>query len=276
MEGEIILRRRESGQSWSLTSPAEGDRAPAIQAAVKGFIRVSSCTNSSRCRIKLPSRLVNQQNGGRRRHEEDRPLPYSPGRQPGFPERQSGPSACLSKRPVILHHKGTGIRHDSPRLARIPVVIWTQLGHDNSEVCALFNINGYVRKWEGPAALREVLVTTPSGVQPRMTARVVPIGLNYVLSPFARVRRSREGRACGMFIARVFSLRSCSRACPPCRGSVRFRVLRCASGRSVLAGQRPWNRARVAILWSRARIAESYNPGIRCVAWVIGDQALQE
>jgi hypothetical protein len=38
------------------------------------------------------------------------------------------------------------------------VVIWTQLGHDNYEVCALFNINGYLSKWEGPAALREVLV----------------------------------------------------------------------------------------------------------------------
>ncbi len=50
------------------------------------------------------------------------------------------------------------IRYDSPDLARIPVVIWTQLGHDNYEVCALFNINGYVSKWEGPAALRKVLV----------------------------------------------------------------------------------------------------------------------
>jgi len=50
------------------------------------------------------------------------------------------------------------IRYDSSHLARIPVVIWTQLGHDNSEVCALFNINGYVSKWEGPAALCEVLV----------------------------------------------------------------------------------------------------------------------
>lgn len=49
------------------------------------------------------------------------------------------------------------IRYDSPRLARIPLVIWTHLGHDNSEVCALFNINGYVSKWEGPAVLREVL-----------------------------------------------------------------------------------------------------------------------
>src|SRR5579862_5272387 len=50
------------------------------------------------------------------------------------------------------------IRFDSPRLARIPVVIWTNLGPDNYEICALFNINGYVSKWEGPAALREVLI----------------------------------------------------------------------------------------------------------------------
>jgi DNA-binding NarL/FixJ family response regulator len=50
------------------------------------------------------------------------------------------------------------IRYSSPHLARIPVVIWTQLGHDNYEICALFNINGYVSKREGPAALREVLV----------------------------------------------------------------------------------------------------------------------
>ena len=50
------------------------------------------------------------------------------------------------------------IRYDSPDLKRIPVVIWAQLGHDNYEVCALFNINGYVSKWESPTALREVLV----------------------------------------------------------------------------------------------------------------------
>jgi hypothetical protein len=50
------------------------------------------------------------------------------------------------------------IRYSSSPLARIPVVIWTQLGHDNCEVCELFNIDGYVSKWEGPAALREVLV----------------------------------------------------------------------------------------------------------------------
>ena len=38
------------------------------------------------------------------------------------------------------------------------MVIWTQLGLDNYEVCALLNINGYVSKWEGLAALREVQV----------------------------------------------------------------------------------------------------------------------
>ena len=55
------------------------------------------------------------------------------------------------------------IRYSSPHLARIPVVIWTQLGQENYEVCALFNINGYVSKWEGPTALREVLVRVLSG-----------------------------------------------------------------------------------------------------------------
>ncbi len=30
------------------------------------------------------------------------------------------------------------IRYGNPRLARIPVVIWTQLGRENYEVCALF------------------------------------------------------------------------------------------------------------------------------------------
>jgi DNA-binding response OmpR family regulator len=56
------------------------------------------------------------------------------------------------------------IRYANTRLAKIPVLIWTQLGRENYEVCALFNISGYVAKWEGPAALRDVLVKLLSEV----------------------------------------------------------------------------------------------------------------
>ena len=49
------------------------------------------------------------------------------------------------------------IRYSTPRLAAIPVVVWTRLEDDNCDVCALFHINGYVSKWEGSTALRDAL-----------------------------------------------------------------------------------------------------------------------
>lgn len=49
------------------------------------------------------------------------------------------------------------IRYATPQLRKIPVVVWTHLGEENCEVCALFNVSGFVSKWEGVTALREVL-----------------------------------------------------------------------------------------------------------------------
>ena len=49
------------------------------------------------------------------------------------------------------------IRYADLRLSAIPIVVWTHLGEENCEVCALFNVDGYVSKWEGPTVLRDVL-----------------------------------------------------------------------------------------------------------------------
>jgi CheY-like chemotaxis protein len=49
------------------------------------------------------------------------------------------------------------IRYETAHLGTIPIVVWTHLGEENCEVCALFNITGYVSKWEGATALREML-----------------------------------------------------------------------------------------------------------------------
>lgn len=47
--------------------------------------------------------------------------------------------------------------HSTPRLARIPVIVWSILGNENAEICKLFKVKSYVGKWEGDAAIREAL-----------------------------------------------------------------------------------------------------------------------
>ena len=47
--------------------------------------------------------------------------------------------------------------HSTPRLAAIPLVVWSVLGGEHSEMCNLFKVKTYVGKWEGAAALRAAL-----------------------------------------------------------------------------------------------------------------------
>lgn len=49
------------------------------------------------------------------------------------------------------------VRRQSPRLMKIGLIVWTQLGPENREICGLFQISGYVSKWEGIEVLRGAL-----------------------------------------------------------------------------------------------------------------------
>jgi len=46
--------------------------------------------------------------------------------------------------------------HSNPRLAAIPLMIWSVLDRER-EICNLFKIKLFVSKWEGPKAFREGL-----------------------------------------------------------------------------------------------------------------------
>lgn len=54
--------------------------------------------------------------------------------------------------------------HSTPRLFKIPLVVWSVLGEDQSEMCRLFKVSRFVGKWEGAEVLRDALVQmgTPS------------------------------------------------------------------------------------------------------------------
>jgi CheY-like chemotaxis protein len=57
------------------------------------------------------------------------------------------------------------IWHSSPQLRVIPLIVWTQLGEDCTEICALFKVDAIVQKWEGPAKLREALEVVKSSTR---------------------------------------------------------------------------------------------------------------
>ncbi len=47
--------------------------------------------------------------------------------------------------------------HGNPRLAKIPVIVWTILGDQYREVCRMFKVRAYVYKGEDISVLRQVL-----------------------------------------------------------------------------------------------------------------------
>ena len=47
--------------------------------------------------------------------------------------------------------------HSNPRLARIPLVVWTVLGDHYREICRVFKVKAYVDKSEDVSVLQQVL-----------------------------------------------------------------------------------------------------------------------
>lgn len=47
--------------------------------------------------------------------------------------------------------------HSTPQLSSIPLIVWSVLGEEHSEMCNLFKVKTFVGKWEGADALREAL-----------------------------------------------------------------------------------------------------------------------
>jgi DNA-binding response OmpR family regulator len=47
--------------------------------------------------------------------------------------------------------------HITPGLKGIPVIVWSQLGDEQRDMCKLFKVSSFVAKWEGKEAFREAL-----------------------------------------------------------------------------------------------------------------------
>jgi len=45
----------------------------------------------------------------------------------------------------------------TPAWSNMHVIVWTDLPEDNREICELFNVDFYIAKWEGAAALQKAL-----------------------------------------------------------------------------------------------------------------------
>jgi CheY-like chemotaxis protein len=47
--------------------------------------------------------------------------------------------------------------HGHPDLSSIPVIVWSVLGNEQKDMCALFKVKQYVGKWEGNEVLLDAL-----------------------------------------------------------------------------------------------------------------------
>ncbi|HEY1500078.1 MAG TPA: hypothetical protein VGF88_10910 [Acidobacteriaceae bacterium] len=47
--------------------------------------------------------------------------------------------------------------HSNPRLAEIPMIVWSVLGDEQREICQLFKVTAYVSKTDGPHLLKDAL-----------------------------------------------------------------------------------------------------------------------
>ena len=47
--------------------------------------------------------------------------------------------------------------HSTPKLAQIPLIVWSILGEEQRTMCNLFKVKMFVGKWEGVEALRDAL-----------------------------------------------------------------------------------------------------------------------
>jgi len=48
-------------------------------------------------------------------------------------------------------------RHATPAMSNVRIIVWTQLGDENREICELFGVEFYIPKWKGTEALQEAL-----------------------------------------------------------------------------------------------------------------------
>jgi CheY-like chemotaxis protein len=47
--------------------------------------------------------------------------------------------------------------HKNREILNVRVVVWTQLGREQQELCELFKVDAVVSKWEGPEALKAAI-----------------------------------------------------------------------------------------------------------------------
>lgn len=47
--------------------------------------------------------------------------------------------------------------HSTPRLRKVPVVVWSITGEEQRKMCDLFRVKQFVGKWEGNEALQQAL-----------------------------------------------------------------------------------------------------------------------
>jgi len=47
--------------------------------------------------------------------------------------------------------------HSHPKLATIPLIVWTRMGEEQAEICRLFKVHDVVRKSDGMAALKQAM-----------------------------------------------------------------------------------------------------------------------
>jgi len=48
-------------------------------------------------------------------------------------------------------------RHATPAMSNVQIIVWTQLGDENRQICELFGVEFYIPKWKGAKALQEAL-----------------------------------------------------------------------------------------------------------------------
>ena len=48
-------------------------------------------------------------------------------------------------------------RHETPAMSNVQIIVWTQLGDENRQICELFKAEFYIPKWKGAMALQEAL-----------------------------------------------------------------------------------------------------------------------
>ncbi len=51
--------------------------------------------------------------------------------------------------------------HGDPRLSQVRLIVWTVMGDEQRDICALFKVHSVVAKLDGPAALKRAIENHP-------------------------------------------------------------------------------------------------------------------